>query len=247
LFFIRVIREIRGSDCFFQGNPIPDMTVVSKLAGALKRHWRKLAVAALGAAVVVGTLNIWLVKSCSAAVYRDISTLPSHDVGLVLGTIRLLRSGSVNPHFQARIDAAAALYRAGRVKHLLLSGDNHRRGYDEPTDMKEALLAKGVPESAMTLDYAGFRTLDSVVRAKKVFGQTKLTLITDDFHAPRAVFLSRHSGIDAVAFSAEPVSMNRSIRSRVRELAARVKAVLDVYVLHTRPKFLGERIEMKTS
>jgi SanA protein len=223
------------------------MAALHQLAGAFKRHWRKLAGAALGMAVLVGTLNIWLVKSCSAAVYRDISTLPSRDVGLVLGTVRLLRSGSVNPHFQARIDAAAELYRQGKARHLLLSGDNHRRGYDEPTDMKEALLAKGVPGSVMTLDYAGFRTLDSVVRAKKVFGQTKLTLITDDFHAPRAVFLSRHFGIDAVAFSAEPVSLNRSIRSRVRELAARVKAVLDVYFLHTRPKFLGETIEIKPS
>jgi len=221
------------------------MTVLSQLWGSLRRHWRKLAVAALSMAAVVAALNVWLVKSCSAAVYRDVSKLQSRDVGLVLGTVRLLRSGSVNPHFQARIEAAAELYRQGKVRHLLLSGDNHRRGYDEPTDMKEALLAKGVPESAMTLDYAGFRTLDSVVRAKKVFGQTKLTMITDDFHAPRAVFLSRHFGIDAVAFSAEPVSMNRSIRSRVRELAARVKAVLDVYVLHTGPKFLGERIEIK--
>jgi len=223
------------------------MSALIQLSRAFKRHWSKLAVAALCMAVVIAASNVWIVKSCGAAVYRDASTLQSRDVGLVLGTVHLLRSGSVNPHFQTRIEAAAELYRAGKVRHLLLSGDNHRKGYDEPTDMKEALLAQGVPESAMTLDYAGFRTLDSVVRARKVFGQTKLTLITDDFHAPRAVFLSRHFGIDAVAFSAEPVSLNRSMRSRVRELAARVKAVLDVYILHTGPKFLGERIEIRLS
>ena len=130
----------------------------------------------------------------------------------------------------------------GKVKHLLLSGDNRRKDYDEPTDMKLALLAQGIPESAMTLDYAGFRTLDSVVRARKVFGQTRVTLITDDFHAPRAVFLARHTGLDAVAFSAGPVSLKSSARSRVRELGARVKAVLDIYVLHTRPRFLGAPI-----
>jgi SanA protein len=148
----------------------------------------------------------------------------------------------LNPHFVHRIDAAVELYRAGKVKHLLVSGDNHKHGYDEPTDMKKALLERGVPESAITLDYAGFRTLDSVVRAKKVFGQDCLVIVSEPFHNARALFLCRHYGIDAVAFNAEPVSTRISRWAHLREYLARVKAVLDLYVFRSRPKFLGEKV-----
>ena len=113
--------------------------------------------------------------------------------------------------------------------------------------MAEALMALDVPPSAMTLDYAGFRTLDSVVRARKVFGQAKVTLVTDDFHTARAVFLARHAGLDAVAFSSEKVSTRFSARTRVREVGARVKAALDVYVLRTGPRFLGEPVEIRVA
>ena len=191
-------------------------------------------------AMTAFAINEWIVRSTRSAVFTEMSALPEKDVALVLGTGKLLRSGRENPHFRERIAAAAALYHAGKVKHLLLSGDNHVAGYDEPTDMKESLIALGVPESAMTLDYAGFRTLDSVVRARKVFGQSTITIVTDDFHAARAVFLARHSDVDAVAFCSAKISARFSARTRVREVAARVKAALDIYVLHTRPHFLGQ-------
>jgi len=110
--------------------------------------------------------------------------------------------------------------------------------------MKQAVMALGVPESAITLDYAGFRTLDSVVRAREVFGQQKLTIITDEFHAYRAVFLARQYGIDAVAYCSAEVPMSRSAEARIREYGARVKAVLDLFVLHTRPRFLGPKEEI---
>jgi SanA protein len=190
-------------------------------------------------------LNSWIVRTADSRVYANFDALPENEVGLVLGAARLTGNGSLNPHFEKRIQAAAVLYRAGKVEHLLLSGDNHIKTYDEPTDMKNALLSLGVPESAMTLDYAGFRTFDSVVRARKVFGQQKLTLITDDFHAYRAVFLCEHNGIDAVAYCSDRVSLRWSARSRVRELLARAKAALDVYVLPTHPRFLGPVIEIK--
>jgi SanA protein len=151
---------------------------------------------------------------------------------------------AVNPHFQNRIEAAAKLYHNKKVKHLLVSGDNHVAGYDEPTEMRDWLLKLGVPDSAMTLDYAGFRTLDSVARAKNVFGQTRLTVITDDFHAQRALFLSRSYGIDAVAFLSEPVPLKYSRSTRMREWLARVKAVLDVYALHVGPRYSGPKIEI---
>jgi SanA protein len=212
----------------------------------LQSHRGKLLLlAAMTSVLLVWALNRWVVRSVDNRVFAQIEALPKNDVGLVLGCSKHLASGRINLHFQARIEAASALYHAGKVKHLLLSGDNHRVGYDEPTDMKESLMALGVPAEAITLDYAGFRTLDSVVRAREVFGRTKLTLVTDDFHAHRAVFLAKHKGVEAVAFSAQPVAVNRSARSRVREVVARVKAVADLFVFHTKPKFLGEKIEMQ--
>jgi len=123
----------------------------------------------------------------------------------------------------------------------LLSGDNSRKGYNEPAEMKEALVKMGVPEGALTLDYAGLRTLDSVARANLVFGLSKLTIITDDFHTSRAVFLANHFGVDAVAFCADPVPLRWSADVRLREVAARVRAVADVFVLNKQPKYVGPR------
>lgn len=189
--------------------------------------------------------NLYIVSSSAPFVFHESAALPENSVGLVLGTTPRLAGGAVNPHFKNRIDAAAFLYHTGKVKHLLVSGDNHLREYNEPVAMKSALMAEGVPESAMTLDYAGLRTLDSVVRAREIFGQSKLTIITDEFHAYRAVFLSKKHGIDAVAYCSEDIPFEVSARARMREYGARIKAVLDLYILHAQPKFLGEKIEIK--
>lgn len=210
-----------------------------------KTHWRKFALSAgISCAIVVAT-NMWMIGATDARVCKNIDILPPRDVALVLGTGARLNNGKPNWHFKVRVEAAAKLYQAGKVHHLLLSGDNHIQGYDEPTEMKDALLKLGVPESAMTLDYAGFRTLDSVARAHAIFGLQKVTIVTEDFHAHRSVFLAEHSGVDAVVFCAESLGAKWSARSKIREAGARVKAALDVYVLHTKPKFLGDKIEIK--
>jgi len=188
--------------------------------------------------------NIWVVSTTESHVYGELSAVPSREVGLVLGTSRKTPDGRwSNPHFAHRIEAAAALYKAGKVKRLLVSGDNHVPEYDEPSDMRDALVAAGVPSGAIVLDHAGFRTLDSVVRAKEVFGQTRLTIVSEAFHNYRALFICRHYGIDAVAFNARPVSLRVSTWPAVREWLARVKVVLDLYVLRTGPKFLGEPVK----
>jgi SanA protein len=189
--------------------------------------------------------NYYVVRTAQSRVFNDAEALPANDVGLVLGSSRTALDGPVNPHFKARIDAAAYLFRIGKVKHLLLSGDNHIKGYDEPADMRVALLALGVPGQSMTLDYAGFRTLDSVARAHEVFGLTRLTIITDDFHVYRSVFLASHFGLDAVAYSSREIPFKSDPGPRIREVAARVKAVLDVFVLNRQPRFAGPRIEIK--
>ncbi|MGE0130367.1 MAG: vancomycin high temperature exclusion protein [Blastocatellales bacterium] len=189
-------------------------------------------------------INLWITQSAKPRIYDDASKVPANDVGLLLGSSARVGRGHVNPHFRNRAEAAARLYHEGKVKHLLLSGDNHIASYDEPTDMKDALLELGVPRSAMTLDYAGFRTLDSIARAKSVFGLNRLTIITDDFHSQRALFLSRSYGVDAVAFRSEPVPLEYSATTRMREWLARVKAFLDVYALRTQPRFYGPRVEI---
>ncbi len=195
----------------------------------------------VGAVAVVGS-NLWVVGTTQGRVYSSVSAVPEREVGLLLGTGKTTRSGNPNPHFVHRVQAAAELYHAGKIKRLLVSGDNHVAGYDEPTDMKGALVAAGVPASAITLDYAGFRTLDSVARARKVFGLSRLTVISERFHNYRALFIARRYGIDAVAYCAEEVGLRYSVKVTVREYLARLKAVADLYVLRTRPRFLGEPV-----
>src|SRR5262249_21237950 len=139
-----------------------------------------------------------------------------------------------------RIDAAVALHQAGKVRHLLVSGDNHIKSYDEPTDMRDALVAAGVPTNAITSDYAGFRTLDSVLRAKSGFGLTRFTIVTDAFHCPRALWIAQRHGLDAVAFAAPDVKLRGwSARVKAREILARAWCALDLYVLARQPRFPG--------
>lgn len=191
--------------------------------------------------LILGGANIWIVKSTEEKVYSDISRLPDHRVALVLGTSHKVVGGAPNPYFEKRIETAATLYRLGKVDHFILSGDNRTRYYNEPWEMRKALIKAGVPETAITLDYAGLRTLDSVVRSKKIFGQDKITIITQPFHSYRALFISDYYEIDAVAMVADEPAIEKSFRVRIREYFARAKAVLDLYVFKTTPRFLGEK------
>ena len=174
--------------------------------------------------------------------YSDVSAVPHRRVGLVLGCPKRVFGGWPNPFFENRIAAAAELYHRGKIDYLVASGDNHLQGYDEPTDMKNALLDKGVPADRIYLDYAGLRTLDSVVRVKEIFGQDSVTIISQKFHIQRAIFLADHHGIDAIGFAAQDVELRYAFKTLWREQFAKVKAVLDVYLLHKQPHFLGQKI-----
>ena len=165
-------------------------------------------------------------------VFSDIRSLPANRDGLLLATGGLIEHGRINRHFLRRVDAATALYRAGKVQRLILSGD---KAHDEPMELKRALLERGVPDSALVLDNYGLRTLDSVVRARDVFHCGNLTIISERFHDFRALFLSRYYGINAVAYAPPDLPFRWMIRSTLRESLARVKAVLDLYVLKTKP------------
>ncbi len=183
-------------------------------------------------------------SSTRSQLYSDITTIPARKVGLVLGASKTTSRGTGNLYFNFRIQAAYNLYKTGKVKFLLLSGDNHIKGYDEPSDMREALLELGVPDSCIVLDYAGFRTLDSVVRCKEVFGEDSITIVSQEFHNQRALFIANKNNINAIAFNAQEVNKNYSFKTRVREYFARVKCVMDIYLLYTSPKFLGEKIKI---
>ena len=174
--------------------------------------------------------------------YSEVSQVPYRHVGLVLGCPKRVFGGWSNPFFENRIASAADLYQQKKVSYLVVSGDNHIQGYDEPTDMKNALVEKGVPADRIYLDYAGFRTLDSVVRLKEVFGQTVVTIVSQKFHNQRAIFLAHHFGIDAIGFNAPEVALRYGFKTFCREQFAKVKAVLDVYLLHKQPHFLGDKI-----
>lgn len=139
------------------------------------------------------------------------------------------------------MNAAAAIYMAGKTKKILVSGDNGTPFYDEPTAMREALVKRGIPKEDIALDYAGFRTLDSVIRAHKVFGVDKCVIVTDDFHLPRALFAAEEEGIDAVGFQTDPLPMSVSPQTYLREVAARSMMWVDVQVLNRQPKFLGPK------
>ncbi len=171
-------------------------------------------------------------------IYDDLAGVPPAPVALVLGTSSR-QHGRPNPFYEQRIEAAARLFHAGRVRAILVSGDNATLQYNEPWTMRADLLELGVPEEYITLDYAGFRTLDSIVRAKVVFQQDELIIVSQRFHVARALFLARHAGIQATAFAVANPPVSGYLRIRVREIFARIAAVFDV-LSGRGPRFLGD-------
>jgi len=194
--------------------------------------------------ILVFISNYTIEVNANGKTFSNVSLVPENEVGLVLGTIKLLKNGTVNSYFKNRIDATYELYSSGKIEFVLVSGDNGNSAYDEPTDMKVELIKKGIPENRIFIDYAGFRTLDSVVRAKKVFGQKSITIISQKFHNERAIYIAEKNGIDAIGFNAVEVVGHYGIKTKIREYFARVKVFVDL-LLNVEPKFLGDIIEIK--
>lgn len=188
--------------------------------------------------------NVKVERAAEGKIYTSVDSIPHNKVALLLGTNPLNKWGRPNSYFTNRIKTASELYHAGKVDYIIASGDNHTKDYDEPTAMRDSLMAHGVPEERIILDFAGFRTLDSVVRAKEVFGCDSLTIISQADHNARALYLAEANGIEAVAVSA-PLRAGRWVRTRlaIREWLARDKMMLDIW-FGKQPHFLGERIEI---
>ena len=212
---------------------------------------KTLVIGSVAAAATAATMAaaVWMTSRHVEAksfqhLYDDIESLPRRDVGLVLGTSPNTKSGS-NEFYAARIEAAAAIFHSGKIGHIIVSGSNPSRYYNEPFVMKRDLVQRAVPPERITEDYAGFRTLDSIVRADKVMGQRSFTVVTQRFHAARAVYLGLHYGLDVIGFCAEDPADALTYAAHLREYGARFKALLDLTLLDTQPRYLGEPVEIE--
>ena len=195
---------------------------------------------------VILLCNLMVEHSARGRTYDKISDVPYREVALVLGTTPRAKHGNVNYYYKCRMEAVAQLYFAHKISYIIASGDNHRNNYNEPAEMRKSLLALGVPDSAIVLDYAGFRTYDSMVRAHKVFGQDSVTVVSQSWHNKRAIFIARHRDLDAIGYNAKDSKVFRSfIKLHLREALSRVKAVFDV-ATNKQPKFLGDPVKVQS-
>ena len=188
--------------------------------------------------------NKLIEENAKGKVYFKTKNIPKNKVGLILGTSKKTRNGNINSYYKHRLDAAIELFKSGKIEYLVVSGDNGSKNYDEPTDFKEDLIKAGIPENKILLDYAGFRTLDSVVRIKEIFGQDSVTIISQKFHIERAIYLAAHFNTNAIGFNAKAISGKYGLKVKLREYLARVKVFVDI-TFNVQPKFLGTKIEIK--
>lgn len=193
---------------------------------------------------VAGSIFIdsYISKQAETDLYSHIKKVPAKQAALLLGTAKYIAKGKENYFYTYRIRAAAALFKSGKVKAIVVSGDNGTKYYDETTTMQKDLIKAGIPGRYITLDYAGFRTLDSVVRAEAIFDLKDYIIVSQKFHLERALFIAKAKGHKVIGFMAKDIpGTAAAYRMKAREYLARVKAFLDVYLLHTEPKFYGKK------
>lgn len=204
---------------------------------------KKLLMSLLSLILILGIFlagsNFSIKLFSDSHIYETIEELPKRKVGVVLGTSKYLVGGGINHFYKYRMEAAYSALMDGKVKYLILSGDNKLKEYNEPKRMKKTLMQMGIPSEKIILDYAGFCTLDSIIRAREVFGQESYIVISQKFQNERAVYIGRKLGIDIIALNARDPK-KRTVY--IREIFAKAKAFLDVNILKTKPKFLGEKI-----
>ncbi|MCK8676960.1 SanA/YdcF family protein [Streptomyces lichenis] len=202
-----------------------------------RRGQRRLVQGAMLGCVLALAPATWM-HAVADSRLRTAEEVPAHDVAVVFGAG--LRQGRPTPYLAHRLDAAAGLYRDGKVKVVLVTGDNSRADYDEPDAMRGYLRERGVPDGRIVSDYAGFDTWDSCVRAKRIFGVDRAVLVTQGFHVRRAVALCRSAGIDVYGVGVDERRDATWYYGGVRELAAAGKAALDAS-LRPDPVFLGRQ------
>lgn len=206
----------------------------------LKRGLRLIPILTILCALSIYGIDRWVSLKSEDHIISDITQVPEFQVAVVLGTSKYLGK-TLNEYYSYRINAAISLYNMGKVSRFLLSGDNAHRSYNEPWTMKRDLLKAGIPDDSIFLDYAGFRTLDSIVRAKRIFDTDNFLIITQRFHCERALFIAQYHDINATCLAVSDPINHSGIKTRTREVFARTKAFFDLYVFNTQPKFLGPK------
>lgn len=193
--------------------------------------------------VSVLAINRYISHSAEDRIFSSTETIPYHRVGLLLGVGKYTQSGGVNLYYKSRLQATIDLYQANKITEILISGDNGHIKHNEPVTFLNDLEAAGIPTAAIHLDYAGFRTRDSIIRAREIFGLEDFTIISQEFHNERAIYIATHENLDVVAYNAPAITGEYSWRTELREYFARVLAVYDV-IFNTPPKFSGEPIKI---
>ena len=193
---------------------------------------------------VVGTINYVVTAATRRQMYYNVASIPKNKVGLLLGTAKFKDKSLniTNLYYQNRIDAAVALYMAGKIDYIIVSGDSNTIYYNEPVLMRDDLIARGVPANRIYMDNAGFRTLDSILRCRDIFGQDHVTIISQAFHDQRALYIANHKQVTAIAFCAK--DGDELWFSYIREKFARVKMMLDL-LQNTQAQYYGDRIQIK--
>ena len=209
----------------------------------MQKFFLFVILALLGSIGMVLYADYTISKSTQDKLYTSVEAIPYHKVGMVLGTAKLLASGRENPYFTYRINAMEHLYKQKKISYIVVSGDNSSAGYNEPEDMKVSLMERGIPEEVIYLDYAGFRTFDSVFRMNAIFSEDSFVIVSQAFHNERAIYIGSYLGLDVVGFNAVDVSKSFGYKTMLREKLARVKVFLD-RIVNIQPKFLGDKIQI---
>lgn len=183
-------------------------------------------------------VNLFIYLASLRYTYENIEEIPEAQTALILGA-GVYSNGELSPVFQNRVDKAVELYKAKKVSKILASGDNSTVEHNEVNPVRNQLLEKGIPDSDIYLDHAGFDTYSTMYRARDIFEVTSVIIVTQSFHLPRALFIARSLGLDAYGIPASDVT--KPIANNIREIFANEKAVLNV-IFHRKPKFLGETI-----
>jgi SanA protein len=209
----------------------------------LRRGTLLAIVAATAGVVTIAGINLYM--SLTRGAVTTVASAPHAQVAIVLGAL-VNPDGTMSPMLQDRVERGAELYKAGKVDHIIVSGDHHTWSYDEPDTMRRALQKLGVPAKAIFTDHAGFKTWASMKRARLVFDATSAIVVTQGFHMTRALYLAKHAGLKATGVTSDiqPYGTQQK-RSEVREIPARVKAFGSA--LFNQRVLLGPRIPVSSS
>ncbi|MBN2616675.1 MAG: YdcF family protein [Spirochaetales bacterium] len=208
----------------------------------INKIYKVLLITLLSALFLLLVSMQWIHISTKNNIFDNIKKIPYNKVGLIPGCNKYIANGVINVYYEQRIAAGVELFRNSKIDYILVSGDNAHPSYDEPREMRNSLVEAGIPNDRIISDYAGFRTLDTIIRAKEVFSLKDFTLISQSFQNRRGIFIGKFNNLNIVAYNADFNDKKFDISIETRELFAKINMLLDLYIFAKEPKFLGETI-----